>query len=271
MTLWAVDSHVHFHKCFDEGLFFDSCFNNLSKISSSSVKHGLLFFTESKNEDSFNYLKSKTKIKSTLNENTNYLVNKIDKGCAIDVNWIEGGMRILIFPGFQVVTKENLEVLSLGTIKRLSDGLLIEETISNVISLGGIPVLPWGFGKWFGNRGKKIDEMINKRIPDLFLGDNGGRSSILPFPTQFDLAEINGMKILPGSDPLPFPQEAKRPMSYGFIFDANINFDESNPWESVKRSLLGDDLEIEKFGNLTSPLAFTRTQIAMQIKKRRKS
>ncbi len=48
---------------------------------------------------------------------------------------------------------------------------------------------------------------------------------LLPNPTQFNLAEANGMKILPGSDPLPFPQEAKRPMSYGFI--ANIDFDES--------------------------------------------
>jgi hypothetical protein len=102
----------------------------------------------------------------------------------------------------------------------------------------------------------------------LFLGDNGGRSSLLPYPTQFNLAETNGMKILPGSDPLPFPQEAKRPMSYGFI--SNINFDETKPWESVKKSLLGTDLKIEKFGNLTSVPMFIKTQIAMQIKKRNK-
>ena len=50
---------------------------------------------------------------------------------------------------------------------------------------------------------------IMKKIPNMFLGDNGGRSSMLPYPTQFNLAEANEMKILPGSDPLPFPQEAK--------------------------------------------------------------
>lgn len=267
MTLWAVDSHVHFHKCFDEGLFFDSCFNNLSKITSSSIKNGLLFFTEGKSEDVYNNLKFKTKIKSSQNEKTKYIINEIDNGNAIDVKWIDAGMRILILPGFQIVTKENLEVLSLGTNKRLSDGSLIEDTISNVISIGGIPVLPWGFGKWYGNRGEKIDELIKKNIPHLFLGDNGGRSSLLPFPSQFEAAQMNGMKVLPGSDPLPFPDEANRPMSYGFILRANIN--ESIPWESIKETLLNTNLKIEKFGRLTTPISFIKTQIAMQIRKRK--
>jgi hypothetical protein len=267
MTLWAADSHVHFHKCFDEGLFFDSCFNHLTNINSSSVKNGLLFFTEGKNEDSYNYLNSKTKIKSSLNENTEYIVKEIDNANTIEVSWNQAGMRILILPGFQIVTKENLEVLSLGTKKRLSDGLLIEDTIFSVLSLGGIPVLPWGFGKWFGNRGKKIEELIKKNISHLFLGDNGGRSSLLPFPNQFKAAKKNGMKILPGSDPLPFFDEVKRPMSYGFIFNTNMN--ESNPWESIKKTLLDTNLKIENFGSLTAPVSFIKTQIAMQFKKRR--
>jgi hypothetical protein len=267
--VYAVDSHIHFHTCFDEGFFFDSCFFNLSKIGLPAVKNGILFFTEGKNEDSFNSLKKKSRIKSHSQANLWYEVLPSRDKDSIDVLRNNGDGQIIIFPGFQIVTKENLEVLSLGTKKRLSDGNSIENTITEVLSLGGIPVLPWGFGKWYGNRGKKVDEIIMKRIPNLLLGDNGGRSSLLPYPTQFNLAEANGMKILPGSDPLPFPQEAKRPMSYGFI--ANINFDESKPWESVKQSLLDENLKIEKFGNITSPFAFVKTQIAMQIKKRNKT
>jgi hypothetical protein len=265
MNLWAVDSHVHFHKCYDEGLFFDSCFNNLIKFAPSSVKNGLLFFTEGRNEDSFNFFKTKKKIKSTLNEKIDYIVNLLTDEKIIELKWIESGMRVIMLQGFQIVTKENLEVLSLGTNKRLPDGNSIENTISDVLSLGGIPVLPWGFGKWYGNRGKKIDELIMKRIPNLFLGDNGGRTTLLPNPPQFKLAEANGLEILPGSDPLPFLQEAKRPMSYGFL--TKIDFDEERPWESVQQSLLDESLNIEKFGDLTSPLAFIKTQLVMQVRK----
>ena len=267
MTLWAVDSHVHFHDCFDKGLFFESCFENMSKISYSEIRTGMLFLTEGRNEDSYNFLRTIHEIKNPLSREI-FRIKDIGEGVAIEVKSPPKGMKVIIFPGFQIVTKENIEVLSLGTKKRLPDGSSIENTISDVLSLGGIPVLPWGFGKWYGNRGKKVDELIMKKIPDLFLGDNGGRSSVLPYPTQFNLAEANGMKILPGSDPLPFPKEAKRPMSYGFII--KINFDEKRPWESVKQSLLDESLKIEKFGNLTSLLTFIKTQIAMQIKKRKK-
>src|SRR3989339_1599379 len=135
MTFWAADSHVHFHKCFEEGLFFDNCFNNLNKITSSSIKNGLLFFTEGKNEDSYNYLKEKTRIKSFSNKKNEYTLNHLDSGNTIEVKCNETRKRILIFPGFQIVTKENLEVLSLGTHKRLSDGKPIEDTITDVISI----------------------------------------------------------------------------------------------------------------------------------------
>lgn len=264
--MWAIDSHVHFHDCFDKGLFFESCFINLSTILYSDIQNGILFFTEGRKEDSYNKLRTIKEIKNPISTEI-FRLRDIDNGNAIEVTSNKRRIRLIIFPGYQIVTKENLEVLSLGTNKRLSDGLQIEETITNVIELGGIPVLPWGFGKWFGKRGKKMNELIIKRVHDLFLGDNGGRSSLLPFPTQFNLAEEHGMKILPGSDPLPFPQEASRPMSYGFVL--NINFDELNPWESVKRSLLPNNLTFEKFGNLTSPLKFIKTQLAMQLKKRK--
>ncbi len=266
--MWAIDSHVHFHDCFDKGLFFESCFLNITAISYTDIKNGILFFTEGRKEDSYNTLRTIKEIKNPLSKEI-FQLRDIDNGNAIEVKSNKRGIRLIIFPGYQIVTKENLEVLSLGTKKRLSDGLSIEETINNVIELGAIPVLPWGFGKWFGKRGKKMNELIKKRIHDLFLGDNGGRSSLLPFPAHFNLAKENGMKILPGSDPLPFPQEAKQPMSYGFVL--NINFDELKPLESVKQSLLASNLNFEKFGSLTSPLKFIKTQLAMQIKKRKKS
>lgn len=266
MSLWAADSHVHFHKCFEVGIFFDKCFHNLSKINLSTLSGGFLFFTEGKNEKSYDYLRQKTRIKSNNNTNSEYILNQNETGNTIEVRADETGRRIFIFPGFQIVTKENLEVLSLGTQIRLNDGQPIEDTIEKVISIGGIPVLPWGFGKWYGSRGQIIYDLISKKKSLLFLGDNGGRSNLLQFPKQFTKAHELGIPILPGSDPLPFPNEVARPLSYGFLINCEIH--DLNPWESVKRTLLNNNFKFEEYGKLTAPLSFIKTQISMQIKKR---
>jgi len=68
MTLWAIDSHVHFHDCFDKGLFFNSCFKNMASISYTDTKHGMLFFTEGRNEDSYNYLRTIKEIRNPLSK-----------------------------------------------------------------------------------------------------------------------------------------------------------------------------------------------------------
>lgn len=266
MSLYAVDSHIHVHDCFDKGLFFESCFKNMSLISQSEVKNGILFFTEGRNEDSYNYLRTIKDIKYSFSGESFHLSN-VEGTEAIEVFSNKWKMKLVIFPGFQIVTKENLEVLSLATYERIPDGLTIEETISKVKSLNGIPVLPWGFGKWFGNRGRKIEELIKSKFSKFYFGDNGGRSNILPFPAQFRLAEELGIKILPGSDPLPFTDEAKRPLSYGFLINASDKANEI--LEDVKLNLADSRCNFQKFGNLTSPMKFVRTQIVMQLKKQR--
>jgi len=116
MTLWAVDSHVHFHDCFDKGLFIDSCLRNMSSISCSDIKHGMLFFTEGRNEDSYNYLRTIKEIKNPLSKEI-FQIRDIETSYAIELKSDKRGIRVIIFPGFQIVTKENLEVLSLGQKK----------------------------------------------------------------------------------------------------------------------------------------------------------
>ncbi|NWF88162.1 MAG: hypothetical protein HXY50_01735 [Ignavibacteriaceae bacterium] len=266
MDLWAADSHVHFHKCFDEGLFFDNSFDNLRKSDTTEIKSGILFFTEGKNEDYFNQLSRKSKIRSTKSKLVEYSIDNSLGENTLKLNDITTGAHLLLISGYQIVTKENLEVLSLGTKKRINDGYSIENTISDVQLSGGIAVLPWGFGKWLGHRGKKIDELIRKNISHLFLGDNGGRTSLLPFPVQFSDAVSLGIKILPGTDPLPFKSEVSRPLTYGFKFRADV--DKADPWPSIKNIMLDPKFNFEKFGHLVSPISFIKTQIAMQIKKR---
>lgn len=267
MQQWAVDTHVHFHKCFEESIFFDLVFDKLKNSFSSAPSGSVLFFAESKNENFFNTICKKKFIRSTLHENLNYSIEHDEGKNFFIVNWNECNLKIIVISGFQIVTKEKLEVLALGTAARIVDGLPIEETISNVNVLGGIPVIPWGFGKWYGKRGIKIKELIEKNRTSFFLGDNGGRSNILPTPSQFKLAEANCIKILPGSDPLPFSSEVERPLSYGFLI--NTDLEVKDPWLFINKIMLNQNFTFEKFGKLTSPLNFIKTQLLMQIKKRR--
>lgn len=265
MKLWIADSHVHFHKCFSEEKFFDNCINNILQASHNSEANGIIFLAQGNHEDSFNFLRQKKIIKCLINPKINYIVSETQDNSAIELRWIERGITILIIPGFQIVTKENLELLSLGTMIRHSDGSPIEETISNVFNTGGIPVLPWGFGKWYGKRGEIVNEIIEKNIQNLFLGDNGGRTNLLPYPPQFKNAIRKKIKILPGSDPLPFPQEMIRPLSYGFKFTAEIN--NSSPWTEIKKKLLDQSFKVDTYGGLTNPFKFLKTQLTLQLKK----
>ena len=60
--------------------------------------------------------------------------------------------ELLIVCGSQVVAEPGLEVLVLGTARRIEDGLGIERTLQSAQAAGALPVLPWGFGKWTGRR-----------------------------------------------------------------------------------------------------------------------
>ena len=62
----------------------------------------MLFFTEGKNENFFNELRSKSKIKSSLKDKTDYVIDEFEQGIALEVRRIEAGMRVVIFPGFQI-------------------------------------------------------------------------------------------------------------------------------------------------------------------------
>lgn len=265
MTTWAADSHVHFHRQFSVGDFFDSCFRNLTRISSSSVRNGILFFTEGWNEDYFDSFRSLKSIASSINNKIQYTVQNVKKN-SFEVQWVEKAMTVISIQGYQIVSREKIEVLSLGTSKRIPDGELIEDVISEVHETGGIAVIPWGFGKWMGNRGRIMDKLITNNRPQFFIGDNGGRTSLIPYPKQFIKAKSKGIKILPGSDPLPFSSEVNRPLSFGFTFE--MDEIELDPWNSIKSTLLKEDFSFNNFGKLTSPFLFAKNQISMQLKKR---
>ena len=59
-------------------------------------------------------------------------------------------------------------------------------TLSEAIASNGLAIVPWGFGKWVGKRGKALRralESVDSR--QFFLGDNSGRPKFSPTPLIF--------------------------------------------------------------------------------------
>ena len=260
----VCDAHVHVYDCFDLDLFLDSAWNNLSSIAASRGCSdnfaAVLMLTEAKSDHWFSdfcehkHTATEWQPKATDEAESVYAVNN-------------EGHTILIINGRQIVTSENLEVLALATDKVLPDGQPIDEVVHWAQQNNALAVIPWGFGKWWGQRGKILSSLLDRVDPEaVHLGDNSGRPWFLGKPAHFNRAELENRRILPGSDPLPFATEAWRPGSVGFTFSASLNPDK--PATGIKDSLCTSDTAIEPFMKCESLVPFLKNQIGMQLKKR---
>lgn len=268
--IWA-DAHVHIYDCYDLEKFLDAALKNFNataqKSGYSQAETALMFLTETSQDHYFQKLIQLTEPEENSNPILkNWHLFKTGENCSVYAKH-STGQGIFIFAGRQIVTAENLEVLALLTAEEFADGLSIEPTIKQVISKGGIPVLPWGFGKWMGERGTIINRLLEQKESfPLFLGDNGGRPTFWSQPIYFKQAQAKGFKILPGTDPLPFASESWRPGSFGFVLQGTINPDK--PAHSIKQILLDPKTQLQSYGTQETPLRFIRNQIAMQLVKR---
>ncbi len=263
-TTVLCDAHVHIYDCFDLTLFFDSAWHNFYQqaqlLKTQNNFCAALMLTESKKDNWFLKLKENASPASNwsfheTNEQTSLLAQHAD------------GHEILIINGRQIVTAENLEVLALATTEVLADGQPISKVVDWAINKQAIPVIPWGFGKWWGGRGDILSNTLNHfAAENLFLGDNSGRPWFLGKPKHFDVAESEQRRILPGSDPLPFASETTRPGSVGFYFTEI--FDRNTPAKCMRNLLKNPTTVIENYMHRERLLPFIKNQFAMQIKKR---
>jgi hypothetical protein len=175
------------------------------------------------------------------------------------------GERLILIAGRQLVTAEKIEVLSLASPAIIEDGLELTRTVTEIHKRGGLAVLPWGVGKWLGKRGAILGNYLRQADPcGLFVGDNGGRPNLWPASQLFEVAAGRGIRLLPGSDPLPLPGEEKHVGSYGFCCQGTCG--EEHPARDL-RLLLTAAKNFVSFGANTNLFSFFRTQIALRLTK----
>ena len=174
--------------------------------------------------------------------------------------------RLFLLAGRQIVTRENIEVLSLASTAAISDGLPLQDTVALVRARGGLAVLPWGVGKWLGKRGRTIAAFLAQAEPHgLFVGDIGGRPGLWPASRFFAQAAERAIGLLPGTDPLPLPGEELRVGSCGASLEESCV--SKTPAAQLRQMLCAGGMKARPFATRPNILSFIATQLALRLKK----
>lgn len=266
-----VDGHVHIHPCFELDRFFEGSYSNLRAAAAArqakSGFSGFLMLAESRGVDRFSELREMAKGRNSIGQRGGkWAPAETGEDRCLKIH-LPGRGHFFLISGRQVVTEEKLEVIALFCDEKIEDGQAIQEVLQRIGSMGGLAVVPWGFGKWRGDRGRVLRQVLEESEPPaFFLGDNSGRPAFRAEPELFRLARQRGVKILPGSDPLPFPREDSRAGSFGCRFEAEVS--KSSPASDLRNLLISPSVVLNPYGKLENPYVFLRNQVKMQLWKR---
>jgi len=267
-----VDAHVHIYPCFHlESFLIEALKNFENAFGRPSLPFGkhendsaALVLTESKHENQFAHLLRLSKnitetfgslgkdwvVYPTKESHSLYISNKNSQG-------------IFIIAGQQIITKENIEVLSVGTTAKIEHRKPADVTLKQLNEIKSLAVIPWGIGKWMGTRGKIVENLIERDFGfNIYIGDNGNRPIIWPRPTLFKKAGEMGIENLPGSDPLPIHSHEGRAGSYGFSLNGSL--DPDYPIRSLKSMLANGSQRPKTYGKQRRTTAFLSNQFLMQ-------
>jgi hypothetical protein len=263
-----VDGHVHVYDCFSVPAVFDAAAANFAAaahaLGSSDRYDAVLCLVEGERERFMADVRSGKQGRVWRGTHGYW---EAEPGKEPEILVVRrGGTRLVLLAGRQLVTRERLEVLALGTTAPLRDGGSLEETLEAVRAAGALPVLPWGVGKWVGARGKIVARTLeNPEWRQVLVGDNGNRLSLGPEPAQLALARREGRRVLPGSDPLPLAGQESRVGSYGFAVEGEL--DPARPAAAL-RALLTSRIPFLPFGRRARLGRFVGNQLALRLKSR---
>ena len=263
-----LDAHVHIHDCFDVSDFLDHAHDNFrhatEEYRTSERFTAALLLTESSGTNWFGKLRQSAAASDDYTWK-NWRVRTNDEPESVTAS-SRSGQELTIVAGRQIVTAERLEILALGLDTEMLDGQSIDAVMRTVQATEALCVLPWGFGKWTGKRGRLVRDILDRDLgSNFFIGDNSGRLALWPAPAEFRTAASKRIKILPGSDPLPYENQVSSAGRFGLVLDRSV--DRSRPFREIRQLLLDEDERPRPYGSLERLLPFLRSQIAMQMRK----
>ncbi len=266
-----IDGHAHLYDDVPIGSFLESARRRFEaaawKLGLPQSTTGVLFLLETPLTHAFQRLRA-----VGGHAVGGWKVRALSDDVSFVGEHVSGGLAgpVLIIGGRQVATRERLEVLALGNLEPISDGLPLSETLDIVKAAGALPVIPWGFGKWWGGRGKLLAEVVAHGEPgSLYIGDCAARPQSSRTPAILKQAANRGILILPGTDPLPFASHAGIAGGYGFALQVRPNA--QTPAADLICALRELREQPRVFGSRTSWPGFIRSQVGMQLRRFRRS
>lgn len=263
--LTLVDSHVHFYGCFEEERFFSASFDNVAAQAASlgmPGAAGALLLTESAGERWFGKIAARAGKKGGGGPSGSVTLSRTDEDASVAAVRTTGE-TLYIVAGSQIVTSERLELLALCTAGEFRDGKPVETVLEEVLQAGGLPVLPWAAGKWWGERGRVAARLLEAwKEKGLRCADSGVRPLFWPSPPQFGISP----PLLRGSDPLPLPGEEERVGSFGSIVPVALS--KSNPAADLKRYLSDEAAAPAPYGKPAGAWHFLSAQLRLRLGRR---
>ncbi len=266
-----IDAHVHIYPEFNREEFFRAAFDNFLSVSKrenlSKNASYVLALAESRDSDVFSDLYMSASpfedIPEKNSDPNSVVFYKTEESDSLLV--CMGEHTIILLAGRQLVSKENIEVISLLSLTKHKDKKLpLDALLKAVADSGGIVVIPWGVGKWLGGRGAAVKKCVESRHDfPVFIGDNGNRPSFWPAPSLFRNACENNVFLLSGSDPLPLGSHCKRVATSGTLL-VKGELSPNHPAESLRKQLV-QNKKMREFGDRLNPIGFFRDQLRMNI------
>lgn len=252
-----VDAHVHIHECFACERFLDAAAANFAQakedLHAQGDAYGFLMLTESAGVDRF------TALANGQLQTGSWQISATKEAVSL-VATRRGALSMFVIAGRQIATAERLEVLALGTRQCPPDRAPLRATLTALANSDAVAVVPWGFGKWTGRRGRYLAKLfVEPAGLPLYAGDNGGRPGGFRRPKLLAVAETHGKLVLPGTDPLPFPGEITKAGRYGFV--AEFELDRARPFASLRRWLHQQQSSPRRYGRLERPWTFLDRQM----------
>jgi hypothetical protein len=265
-----IDAHVHIYDCFSLDAFFNAAYSNMesaaNQLGAGNQFRGILLLAETAEDNWFDILAGSADCRDTpdYRQPDSWTFHCTREDCSLYA--CSGATKSLILiSGHQTITAEGLELISILSRDKYQDGVTLLNLFEKVSKKGDISVVPWGVGKWSGERGKILKKFIaSVNDKKLFLGDISARPYFWPRPWLFQKAEAKNIHVLPGSDPLPLAEGYKRTGSFGFVI--NKLLPDQNPSEFLKRELMLRPQGIQPYGKLDGLFSLIRNQIALRLR-----
>lgn len=264
-----ADGHVHLYDCYNLARFLDGAYVHLAaaaRLHANMRDPALaLMLTQTRRERGFERLRDLSdRPEGQSSDHTGSWRILTDQHAGRLIARHRRGQELLIFAGHQIVTLEGLEALALGTQLAPRESQTLKDSVAEIVELGGIPVIPWGVGKWIGKRGRVVLQYVRARErPRVFLGDILGRPALWPRSRAFKIAETHEVGVLPGTDPLPLRSEEARAGQCGFIVDEPLP--EAGTIKVLQRRLMSGELRPKEFTRRESFTRFCSNQTRLRI------